>query len=186
MKKHFGFLILFFGVGIICCSQNTNIVNGIQLYTISGEPYIDSFCEIEVGVYSVGEDNELIFQNCTVENGKLFLSIPDNIQDVYLSYDDFTPYIKRADLYIQFKDSIGYGIISLALRPNNETSYAISFIYSDRNAAIPTLTLWDGNQKIINYKKGWNMIDWIYCENPDDIQSLYDMGYKWYIYYYDK
>jgi hypothetical protein len=186
MKKYF-VIILLFSAAVICYSQNSIFVNGAQLYTISGELYNNESCEVKFGIYALNNYIEPNNQNCTVKGGRLYLSIPDTIEDGYLSDHNLLNGIKSTNLGIRFADSIGSGVIIPATRQNDTTKMIeISFIYSDRNAAILTPTLWDGSQKTVNYKKGWNILEWHYCEVFDTLQSLYNRGYKWYVFYFNQ
>jgi len=186
MKKYIGVIIIF-SISSICCSQNIEIADGAQLYNISGEIYNDPSCEIKGYLSSSGE-NEFVLQNCSIDNGKLFLAIPKTIQDDYLMYNSEELWfymIKSAVFLIDFKDSIGNGSIFLGIKRDNEPSIDhTTIIYSDRKASISIPELRDGKLKTVKYKKGWNIIEWMFCENYSDIQRLYDMGYKWYIIYY--
>ena len=185
MKKYI-VVVIIFSISTICCSQYIEIANGVQLYNISGEIYNNPSCEIKVYLSSSAE-NEFVLQNCSFYNGKLFLSIPNIIQDEYLIYNEefWFNMIKSAEFLIDFKDSIGNGSIFLGRKRDNESSIDhTTIIYSDRKASISIPELRDGKLKTVKYKKGWNIIEWMFCENYSDIQRLYDMGYKWYIIYY--
>jgi len=186
MKKYIGIIIIF-SISIFCCSQNIEIANGAQLFNISGEIYNNPSCEIKAYL-PLSLENEFVLQNCSIDNGKLFLSIPKIIKDEYLFYNSeelWYNMIKSAVFLIDFKDSIGNGSIFLGIKRDNEPSIDhTTIIYSDRKASISIPALWDGKLKTVNYKKGWNIIDWMFSKNYNDIQKLYDMGYKWYIIYY--
>ena len=142
---------------------------------------------IELAYLSLSAENEFEFQNCSIDNGKLYLSIPKIIQDEYLIYNSEELWfymIKSTVFLIDFKDSIGNGSIFFGIKRDNEPSIDhTTIIYSDRKASISIPTLWDGELKTVNYKKGWNIIDWMFSENYKDFQRLYDMGKKWYIIY---
>jgi len=189
MKKIIVVLIFIFAVVTICCSQKFEIANGMQLYNISGEIYNDSSCEIITNSFLSEKENEYIYKNCKIKNGKLFISIPKIIKDEYL-YQDNNPgwfnMIKSTMFGISCKDSIGTAYISLGIKSNDESSIEnrITIFYSDSDATVTIPSLWDGKFKDVNYKKGWNIIVWMYSEIYYDIQALYDKGYKWYIFYY--
>jgi len=188
--KYYFIIIISFIINAISCSQHTDIAKGMQIYTVSDEIYNDPSCEIKVFMHNIFIDDNIfnnLFKNCKVLNGKLFLSIPDIIQDQYIIHDEYDSMmymIKYSVLFIDFKDSNGNGTIFLGKKRDNE-SYIdhITFIYSDRNADIPIPLLSDGSLKTINFENRWNMIDWVFNENYNNIQTLYNAGYKWYIKY---
>ena len=184
MKKIIVVLIFIFAVVTICCSQKFEIANGMQLYNISGEIYNDSSCEI------ISEEvYDYIYQNCKIKNGKLFFSLPKIMQDKYLSFDSNSGWfdmIKSTRFAIYFNDSIGTGNIFLGKKFDDGSFESRNTIfYSDRDTIVSIPSLWDGKFKYVNYKKGWNIIDWMYSEIYYDMQTLYDKGYKWYIKYYE-
>jgi len=49
------------------------------------------------------------------------------------------------------------------------------------NASLSYPSLEDGIIREMNFKKGWNIINWDTCEIIDNIETLYAKGYKWYI-----
>jgi len=167
---------------LICCSKDKYFVNGVQLYDINGNPYKNLNTEIAVSIYSHDNKNELLFNDCKVKNGKLFISLPDIVEDKYLDIN-YSSYIKWSRIFININDSENNKYITLANKINNNLQdNEIAILYSNGDDTLKSFSLWDSGKIDINVKKGWNILSWYTGENYTGFQSLYDKGYKWYVF----
>jgi len=175
MKKCLIILVIFL-IGLTNCSKTNYYINGIQLYDISNEPSGLSG-ELTAGVCSFLGNNELIFDNCFIKNGKLFISLPDIVDDIYL--DDHPLGGKMSRLEIRVNSN---SFINLALKKDDKIeANEIAIIYYNLNASLSYPSLWDGITREIQFKKGWNIVNWFTCEVIDNLEALYANGYRWYI-----
>ena len=175
MKKYI-IIIIIISIILNNCSKNDYLINGIQLYESSNEPYSLS-SELTVVIGNYWEDSVLIIENCFLKNGKLFISLPKIIDDIYL--EDHPLGGKMSSLIIFFNNS---DFISLALKKEEKiNNNEIAIVYYNMNASLSYPSLEDGIIREMNFKKGWNIINWDTCEIIDNIETLYAKGYKWYI-----
>jgi len=175
MKKYL-IITLVFSVSIFSCSKDNQIINGIQIYDILNEPI---YLSIDITAVISSLETEFLINNCTIKNGKLFLSLPEMVNDIYLDYHPLGGKMSRLEI---INNDSNNSYIVLAKKHNDKlNTNEIAIVYYNQNASLIYPSLWDGNLLEINFKKGWNIVNWYTGEIIDDFKTLYDNGYKWYI-----